>query len=45
MLRSDSCDFSDAYIVFKVKVVANFIHRKNSGADDFPDELCTNKYC
>ena len=39
MLRSDLCDFSDAYIVVKGEVVANFNDRKNYGADDFPDEL------
>ena len=39
MLRSDLCDFSDAYVIVKGKVVANFNDRKNYGADYFPDEL------
>ena len=39
MLRSDFCDFSDAYIVVKREVVANFNDRKNYGADDFPDNI------
>ena len=39
MLRSDSCDFSDAYIVVKGKFAANLSYRKNYGIDDFPDEL------
>ena len=39
MLRSDSFDFSDAYIVVKGKFAVNFSYRKNYGVDDFPDEL------
>ena len=39
MLRSDLCDFRDAYIVVKGKVVANFNDIKNYVADDFPDEI------
>ena len=39
MLRSALCDFSDAFIVVKGKVAANFNDRKNYDADDFPDEL------
>ena len=39
MLRSDFCGFSDAYIVVKREVVANFNDRKNYGADDFPDNI------
>ena len=39
MLRSDLCDFRDAYIFVKEKVVANFNDIKNYVADDFPDEI------
>ena len=39
MLRSDSFDFSDAYIVVKGKFAVNFSYRKNYGVNDFPDEL------
>ena len=39
LLRSDLCDFRDAYIVVKGKVVANFNDIKNYVADDFPDEI------
>ena len=39
MLRSDLCDFREAYIVVKGKVVANFNDIKNYVVDDFPDEI------
>ena len=39
MLRSDLCDFREAYIVVKGKVVANFNNIKNYVVDDFPDEI------
>ena len=39
MLRSDLCDFSNAYISVKGKVTANFNHRKVYANNDFPDEL------
>ena len=39
MLRSDLCDFREAYIVVKGKVVANFNDIKNFVVDDFPDEI------
>ena len=39
MLRSDLCDFSDAYIVVKRKFTANFNPRKVYANNDFPDEL------
>ena len=39
LLRSDLCDFRDAYIFVKEKVVANFNDIKNYVADDFPDEI------
>ena len=39
MLRSDLCDFSNAYISVKGKVTANFNPRKVYANNDFPDEL------
>ena len=40
MLRSDLCDFSDAYIVVKGRVTANFnIRRVDYVNNDFPDAL------
>ena len=39
MLRSDLCDFSNAYISVKGKVTANFNSRKVYANNDFPDEL------
>ena len=39
LLRSDLCDFREAYIVVKGKVVANFNDIKNYVVDDFPDEI------
>ena len=42
MLRSDLCDFSDAYIVVKRKFTANFNPRKVYANNDFPDELFPN---
>ena len=38
MLRSDLCDFSDAYIVVKGNVVSNFNNRKKLWCWYFPDE-------
>ena len=39
-LRSDLCDFSDAYIVVKGRVTANFnIRRVDFVNNDFPDAL------
>ena len=39
-LRSDLCDFSDAYIVVKERVTANFnIRRVYYVNNDFPDAL------
>ena len=40
MLRSDLCDFSDAYIVVEGEVTASFNPRKDDhGANDFPDDI------
>ena len=39
MLRSDLCDFSNAYISVKGKVTANFNPRKVYANNDLPDEL------
>ena len=40
MLRSDLCDFIDAYIVVKGKVTDSFNPRRgNYDNDDFPDDL------
>ena len=43
MLRSDLCDFSDAYIVVKGKVTDSFNPRRgNYDNNDFPDDLFRN---
>ena len=40
MLRSDLCNFNDAYIVVEEKVTANFNPWKGDyGANDFPDKV------
>ena len=39
MLRSDLCDFSDAYIVVKARVTANFNPRAIYVSNDFPINL------
>ena len=39
MLRSDLCDFSDAYIVVKGRVTASFNPRANYVSNDFPINL------
>ena len=44
MLRSDLCDFNDAYIVVEGRVAASFNPRKDYyGANDFPDNLFPNR--
>ena len=44
MLRSDLCDFDDAYIVVEGKVTASFNPRKDDyGANDFTDNLFPNR--
>ena len=44
MLRSDLCDFSDAYIAVEGKVTASFNPRKNDyDNNDFPDALFPNR--
>ena len=44
MLRSDLCDFSDAYIVVEGKGTASFNPRKNDyDNNDFPDALFPNR--
>ena len=44
MLRSDLCDFRDAYIVFEAKFTASFNPRKiDYGNNDFPDDLLPNR--
>ena len=43
MLRSNLCNFNDAYIVVEGKVTASFNPRKDDyGANDFPDNLFPN---
>ena len=42
MLRSDLCDYSEAYIVVKGKVTADFNARRVYANNDFLDELFPN---
>ena len=45
MLRSDLCDFNDAYIVVEGRIAASFNPRQDYyGAKDFPDNLFPNKF-
>ena len=44
MLRSDLCDFDDAYIVVEGKITASFNPRKDHyGANDLTDNLFPNR--
>ena len=42
MLRSDLCDYSEAYIVVKGKVTADFNARRVYANNDFLDQLFPN---
>ena len=42
MLKSDLCDYRNAYILVKGKVTVNFNPRKVYGDNQFPDELFPN---